>query len=82
MLPHAVIFRPLTTRIHVYIHVGGGFHGKSTLLKAIERGVYNHIPNDGRELIVTDETAVKIRAEDGRYVRIVSININHNATRY
>jgi predicted ABC-class ATPase len=66
----------------VYIHVGGGFHGKSTLLKAIERGVYNHIPNDGRELIVTDETAVKIRAEDGRYVRIVSININHNATRY
>ncbi|NEQ18007.1 MAG: ABC-ATPase domain-containing protein [Moorea sp. SIO3E2] len=46
--------------------VGGGYHGKSTVLKAIELGVYNHIPGDGRELVVTNPTAVKIRAEDGR----------------
>jgi predicted ABC-class ATPase len=52
---------------------GGGFHGKSTLLEAIQLGVYNHIPGDGRELIVTDPTAVKIRAEDGRYVSGVDI---------
>lgn len=48
--------------------VGGGFHGKSTLLQALERGVYPHIPGDGRELVITDERAVKLRAEDGRSI--------------
>ncbi|CAK1367414.1 uncharacterized protein RHO25_012084 [Cercospora beticola] len=47
---------------------GGGFHGKSTLLEAIELGIYNHVPGDGREAVVTDECSVKIRAEDGRSV--------------
>lgn len=48
--------------------VGGGYHGKSTLLRAIERGVYNHVPGDGREWVISDAHAVKIRAEDGRCV--------------
>src|SRR3712207_9430395 len=48
-------------------------HGKSTLLAALEVGVYNHIPGDGRELVITDPTAVKIRAEDGRRVEGVDI---------
>ncbi len=52
----------------VTLIVGGGFHGKSTLLHALERGVYNHIPGDGRELVATDPTAVKVRAEDNRAV--------------
>ena len=42
--------------------VGGGYHGKSTLLKALELGVYNHIAGDGREYVITDDTAMKIRA--------------------
>ena len=54
--------------------VGGGFHGKSTLLNALERGVYNHIPGDGRENVVARSDAVKIRAEDGRYVEKVDIS--------
>ncbi len=54
--------------------VGGGFHGKSTLLNAIERSVYNHVPGDGRERVVTTQCAVKIRAEDGRYVNNVDIS--------
>lgn len=54
--------------------VGGGFHGKSTLLNALERGVYNHRPGDGREFVVADPSAVKIRAEDGRYVAGVDIS--------
>lgn len=54
--------------------VGGGFHGKSTLLQAIERGVYAHIPGDGRELVVTEPNAIKIRAEDGRSVAAVDIS--------
>ncbi|HSJ26193.1 MAG TPA: ABC-ATPase domain-containing protein [Longimicrobiales bacterium] len=52
----------------VTLIVGGGFHGKSTLLRALERGVYDHVPGDGRERVVTDATAVKVRAEDGRSV--------------
>jgi predicted ABC-class ATPase len=59
--------------------VGGGYHGKSTLLRAIERGIYNHIPGDGREQVVTLPTAVKIRAEDGRMVHPTDLSalINH-----
>lgn len=52
----------------VTLIVGGGYHGKSTLLRAIERGVYPHIPGDGREYVVTLNTAVKVRAEDGRRI--------------
>lgn len=52
----------------VTVIVGGGYHGKSTLLEAIQLGVYNHIKGDGREYVITDEDAVKIRAEDGRNI--------------
>lgn len=52
----------------VCVITGGGYSGKSTLLDAVEMGVYNHVPNDGREYVVTDETALKIYAEDGRPV--------------
>jgi predicted ABC-class ATPase len=54
--------------------VGGGYHGKSTLLRAIETGVYDHIPGDGRELVVALPNTVKIRAEDGRAVQAVNIS--------
>ncbi|MFP4135223.1 MAG: ABC-ATPase domain-containing protein [Halothece sp.] len=54
--------------------VGGGYHGKSTLLQALELGIYNHVPGDGRELVVTNPDAVKIRAEDGRNVVGVDIS--------
>jgi predicted ABC-class ATPase len=58
----------------VTLVVGGGYHGKSTLLRALELGVYNHIPGDGRELIVTNSYTVKIRAEDGRRIEKVDIS--------
>lgn len=54
--------------------VGGGYHGKSTLLKALERGVYNHIPGDGREYVITEDSAMKLRAEDGRSVKQLDIS--------
>lgn len=55
--------------------VGGGYHGKSTLLKALESGVYPHIAGDGREYVVTDYSAVKLRAEDGRSIRHTDISM-------
>ena len=58
----------------VSVIVGGGFHGKSTLLQAIQLGIYNHIPGDGRELVSTIENAVKIRAEDGRPITNLDIS--------
>lgn len=59
----------------VTLIVGGGYHGKSTLLKALERGVYNHIAGDGREYVITDDSAVKIRAEDGRSIKHTDISM-------
>ena len=58
----------------VTLIVGGGFHGKSTLLQAIERGHLDHIPGDGRERVVARPDAAKVRAEDGRPVRGVDIS--------
>ena len=55
--------------------VGGGYHGKSTLLKALELGVYDHIKGDGREFVITDPTAMKIRAEDGRSITNTDISM-------
>lgn len=54
--------------------VGGGFHGKSTLLQAISLGVWNHISGDGREYVVTNPSAVGVRSEDGRSVALVDIS--------
>ena len=60
--------------VGVTLIVGGGYHGKSTLLQAVERGIYNHISGDGREWVITNPTAVKIRAEDGRRIENVDIS--------
>ena len=73
-LPNAGRTEGMGIEAGVTLIVGGGYHGKSTLLNAIERGVYNHIPGDGRELVVTRESAVKIRAESGRSVAGVDIS--------
>ncbi len=73
-LPNSGIIKGMGIPRGITLIVGGGYHGKSTLLKAIERGVYNHIPGDGREFVVTVEDAVKIRAEDGRFVKGVDIS--------
>ena len=59
----------------ITVIVGGGYHGKSTLLKALEQGVYNHICGDGREYVITDATAVKLRAEDGRSIQKTDISM-------
>lgn len=58
----------------ITLFVGGGYHGKSTVLQALQNGVYNHIPGDGRELVITDNTACKLRAEDGRSISNVDIS--------
>ncbi len=59
----------------VTLIIGGGYHGKSTLLQALEQGVYNHIAGDGREYVVTEDTALKIRAEDGRSVQNLDLSL-------
>ena len=73
-LPHRGSVRGLALPQGITLVVGGGFHGKSTLLKAIQSAVDPHIPGDGRETIATLNSAVKIRAEDGRAVREVDIS--------
>lgn len=71
---HGKPLRGLGIAKGITLIVGGGYHGKSTLLHAIERGVYDHIPGDGRECVVTDASAFKIRAEDGRAITGIDIS--------
>lgn len=59
----------------ITVIAGGGFHGKSTLLKALERGVYDHIAGDGRELVLTDRSAFKLRAEEHRCIHETDISM-------
>lgn len=73
-LPHKGPLKGMGIKRGVTLVVGGGYHGKSTLLRALELGVYDHIAGDGREFVITDADAVKIRAEDGRSV--VNTNIS------
>lgn len=67
-LPHRGTCSGMGIPKGVTLIVGGGYHGKSTLLKTLEKTVYPHIAGDGREYVATDDTAMKIRAEDGRSV--------------
>lgn len=74
-LPHGGMLRGMGIRRGITVIAGGGFHGKSTLLKALERGVYNHIAGDGREYVITDKTAFKLRAEEGRSIHEENISM-------
>lgn len=74
-LPHRGKVAGMGIKRGVTLIVGGGYHGKSTLLRALQDGVYNHVAGDGRELVLTDATAVKLRAEDGRAVSGVDISL-------
>ena len=67
-LPHRGSVRGMGIPKGITLIVGGGYHGKSTLLQALEMGVYDHIKGDGREYVITDSRAAKIRAEDGRSI--------------
>ena len=73
--PNRGIIRGMGIPKGITLIVGGGYHGKSTLLKALELGVYNHIEGDGREFVITDDSALKVRAEDGRAITKTDISL-------
>lgn len=74
-LPHHGPLKGMGIPKGITLIVGGGYHGKSTLLEALELGVYNHIAGDGREYVITESDAVKIRAEDGRSIKHADISL-------
>lgn len=74
-LPHHGTITGMGIPQGITLIAGGGYHGKSTLLNALELGVYNHITGDGREYVITNDTAIKLRAEDGRCVKNVDISL-------
>lgn len=74
-LPHHGMIKGMGIKKGITLIVGGGYHGKSTLLKALETGIYDHILGDGREYVITEDSAMKIRAEDGRSIRNVDISM-------
>ena len=74
-LPHRGPTPGMAVRKGVTLIVGGGYHGKSTLLQALQLGIYDHVAGDGRELVITRADAVKLRAEDGRSVSDTDISL-------
>ena len=74
-LPHRGKISGMAIPQGITIIVGGGYHGKSTLLRALEQGIYDHIAGDGREYVITQESAMKIRAEDGRGINHTDISM-------
>ena len=74
-LPHRGRITGMAVPQGITLIVGGGYHGKSTLLSALQMGVYDHIAGDGREFVITDDTAVKLRAEEGRFIRGMDISL-------
>lgn len=74
-LPHHGPITGMAVPKGITLIVGGGYHGKSTLLKALETGIYPHIAGDGREYVITAPGACKLRAEDGRSIRNVDISL-------
>lgn len=75
ILPHKGEIKGMAVPQGITLIVGGGYHGKSTLLSALQMGVYDHIAGDGREFVITDDTAVKLRAEEGRAIRSMDISL-------
>ena len=73
-LPSGTTVRGMGIPCGVTVITGDAYHGKSTLLDAVYSGIYNHIPGDGREYVITDDTALAICAEDGRSVRCADIS--------
>lgn len=73
--PNRGLIKGMGIKKGITLVVGGGYHGKSTLLKALELGVYNHIEGDGREFVITDNSALKVRAEDSRCITKTDISL-------
>ena len=74
-LPHKGTINGMGIPEGITLIVGGGYHGKSTLLNALDMGVYNHVAGDGREYVLTDASALKLRSEDGRFIKDVDISM-------
>lgn len=74
-LPNRGSIKGMGIKEGVTLIVGGGYHGKSTILNSLELGVYNHIEGDGREFVISDNTSVKVRAEDGRSIKNTDISL-------
>lgn len=74
-LPNKGLIKGMGIKKGITLIVGGGYHGKSTLLNTLELGVYNHIEGDGREFVITDNSTVKVRAEDGRSIKNTDISL-------
>ena len=73
-LPNAGKIRGMGIRPGITVLIGGGYHGKSTLLNALVKAIYPHVPGDGREQVVADRSTVQVSAEDGRAIKGVDIS--------
>jgi len=71
-LPSGRVIRGMAGK-RLTLVVGPAFHGKTTLLEAIYRGVWNHVPGDGREYVIAQESSFYVESENGRWVSCVDV---------
>jgi len=73
-LPSGKRVKGLAVKRGILVITGGGYHGKTTLLKAVQEGIYDHIVGDGREYVVSRKNTVYVKSEDGRIINNVDIS--------
>lgn len=73
-VPHAGTIRGINIPSGLTLILGESNSGRVDIMDAISQGIYNHIPGDGRETVVTVADAVNIRSEVGRCVQNVDIS--------
>lgn len=73
-VPHGGTVRGLGIPNGLTLILGESNSGRVDLTDAITQGIYNHIPGDGREHVVTVADAVSIGSEVGRSIQQVDIS--------
>ena len=73
-IPHSGSVRGLGIPNGLTLILGESNSGRVQLMDALAQGIYNHIPGDGRERVVTVADAVNIRTEVGRSIQQVDIS--------
>jgi predicted ABC-class ATPase len=72
--PNAGTVKGLGVPTGVTLIVGDEYSSRAALMRAIASGIYNHVPGDGREQVITVPDAVHVAAETGRSIQKVDIS--------
>ena len=73
-VPNKGRIRGLGIPTGITVVLGDAYSGRTELMKALAAGIYNHVPGDGREYVISMPDTVYVAAEDRRSVQRVDIS--------